>query len=630
MVGLIQDDIIETVRLRSDIVEVVSRHVQLKKKGKYFIGLCPFHNERAPSFTVTPDKQIFHCFGCNKGGNVFKFLMLMENLTFMEAVRMLARQAGVSLPDTENPVERARRQKAAQLRQVNSLANEYYRSVLKNQRAAVQARTYLAGRGFTQETLDSFQIGFAPLGRDFLLKYLASQGFPAQMAEEAGLVLKNERGGYLDRFRGRVMFPIWDVAGRIVGFGGRVINDTLPKYMNSPETALFSKGHVLYGLHLAGRFIREKGYVVIMEGYMDVITAHSNGVTNAVASLGTSLTKEQARLLVNHSRDVVIAYDADAAGVAATLRGLELLQEAGCQVRVVSMPEGKDPDDFIRRHGYQAWESLIEQALPLVEYSLRQAAGKKSLRTVAEKMAVMRQVFPGVAKVKTAIEKEECLKTISRFLSLSQEAVTAEFKSFAANPGKRWTNSDNIVNNKHNIVANAENKLSSREKAEIGLLRLVLEDPSLGGIILKELGTEPFRKESHNNILKQVLMISRMPFYQPAKIFNNLKDDEQILLSQFLTIDIPGENVAKMMNDYVDSIHRCNRQERREVLIKEISEAERLSDQASYGRLWREYIILRGISEAERTGDQDRAAKLLGEYRQYLQTNTLEYPGEGG
>ncbi|MDF9409258.1 DNA primase [Pelotomaculum isophthalicicum JI] len=627
--GLIPDDVIETVRLRSDIVEVVSRHVQLKKKGKYYTGFCPFHQERSPSFTVTPDKQIFHCFGCNAGGNVFKFLMLIENMTFIEAVKTLAQQAGISLPSDESPVEQEKRQKLAQLRHINSLANDYFRNVFKYHNTAARARLYLAERGLSQETLENFQVGFALPNWDSLLKFMNKQGYRPQAVAEAGLALKNENGRYYDRFRERVIFPIWDVTGRVIGFGGRVINDTTPKYLNSPETVLFSKGHLLYGLHLARRSIKEKGYVIIMEGYMDVVTAHRYGITNAVASLGTSLTREQGRLIINYSRNVVIAYDSDAAGVAATLRGLELLQEIGCQVRVVNIPDGKDPDDFLRRHGYQAWENLIEQALSLIEYRLRQAIGNKPVRTVSGKLEVMRQVFPSIAGIKSDIEREESLKIISRFLSSSPEAVTAEFKRFEANLGKKWTNPDNIVKTKHNIIINKENKLNSREKAEIGLLKLVLEDPSIVEIIFSELGEEPFRNTSHKNIFKQFLMILKEPYYQPAKIFNHLKDDEQTLLSQFLTHDIPGENRAQIMKDYLESIHRCNRQERRETLIKEIGDAERSGDHELYGHLWREYIILRGISEAERVGNHDRVDNLLQEYQQFLKTDTWKHPREG-
>lgn len=624
--GYIPDEEIEAVRLRTDIVDVISRHVQLKKKGKYYTGFCPFHRERSPSFTVTPEKQIFHCFGCNTGGNVFKFLMLIEGLTFVEAVKALAQQAGINLSLTESPLEREKQHKIAQVRQINHLAGEYFSNILKNHRAAAAARAYLTERGLSQEVLERFQIGFSLPDWSALLKFMERQGLSAQAVVEAGLALKNESGKYFDRFRGRIMFPIWDVAGRVIGFGGRAPHQGEPKYLNSPETALFNKGQLLYGLHLAGSSIKDRGYVVIMEGYLDVITAHRLGVTNAVASLGTSLTKEQGRLLMSHSRNVVIAYDADTAGVAATLRALELLQEIGCQVRIVHIPDGKDPDEFLRKHGYQAWESLVNQALPLIEYMLRQAAANKPVRIVAEKLEVMRQVFPYVTKANTGIEREENLKVISRFLGLSAEAVAAEFKRFDVNLRKKWVNSDNTVNTKHNTLVSKDSKLNSRGKSETGLLRLLLEEPSLTDVVVEELGAEPFERKSYNNIFHQVLIASKKPSYQPAELFSYLEDEEQTLLSYLLTLDIPGENRPQIMNGYVDSIHRCARQERREVLIKEIAEAERQGDRHLYARLWQEYVILRGIVEAERVGVHDRVAELLKEYRQFLTTDALKAP----
>lgn len=626
--GLIPDDIIETVRLRSDIVEVVSRYVRLKKKGKYYTGFCPFHQERAPSFTVTPDKQIFHCFGCHTGGNVFKFLMLKDNLTFVEAVRVLAQQAGIPLPAGESPAEQERGKKTARMRQINSLASDYYRDVLQHQGAAAGARKYLAGRGFLPEVLAKFQVGFALPGGDALIKHLEKEGFHAPELVETGLAGQNESGRYYDRFRRRIMFPIWDAMGRIVGFGGRVLDQSVPKYMNSPETALFNKGHLLYGLHLAKEAIRQKGYVVIMEGYMDVITAHRFGVNNAVASLGTSLTREQVRLLVQYTRNVVIAYDADAAGVAATMRGLDLLQEAGCQVRVVRIPDGKDPDDFFQRHGYQAWEDLIAKAYPLIEYKLQQAVGHKQTVTVSEKLAAMRQVFPGITGLSSEIERQEDLKRISRFLGLSPEAVTAEFKRFQANLAKKYTNTDNIVNIKHNILSKVK-YLSPRERAEAVLLRVILEDPSLVETVLVELGEEPFKNTIHQNIFKQFRLISKESFYKPAAIFNFLKDDEQILLSNLLTQHIPGENRIQIMRGCVEFINRCCRQERREALLMEIGKAEKSGAYDQYRHLWHEYILLRKITEAERTGNYEQIGKLLQDYRQFLESDTWEHPREG-
>jgi len=627
-VGLIPDEVIETVRLRSDIVEVVSRYVQLKKKGKYYTGSCPFHQDRKPSFTVTPDKQIFHCFGCNTGGNVFKFLMLKENLTFIEAVGLLAQKAGIALPSADSPAEREKERRRDRLRQINNLAKDYFCYIFQHHDAAEEARRYLAGRGLTREVLERFQVGYALPEWGSLLGFLSEKGYRPQEVVEAGLALKNESGRYYDRFRDRVMFPIWDATGRVTGFGGRVLGDSIPKYINTPETPLFSKGHILYGLHLARGAIREKGYVIIVEGYMDVIAAHRYGSTNTVASLGTSLTREQGRLLMNYSRNVVIAYDSDAAGVAATMRGLDLLQELGCHVRVVMIPEGKDPDDFLQRQGYRAWEDLVEQAPSLIEYKLQQAVSKKTIRTVFDKLEVMRHVFPNLIGIKSEIEVEESLKTMARLLNSTPETVSGEFKRFRAGLGKKWTNPDNIVNTKHNIL-NTKKKLSAREKAEAGLLRVVLEDPSLVEMVLEKLGEDPFNNIYYKKIFKHILKMCKQPGYQPAELFNYLEDEEQALLSHLLTTEIPGESQVQTMEDCMEAIIRCNRHERRVALLNEISEAEKSGNHELYNILWREYVILRGIAEAERVGDRDRITRLLQEYRQFVNIDTWKHPREG-
>jgi len=617
-VGAIPGEIIETVRLRSDIVEVVSRYVQLKKKGKYFTGSCPFHHDQAPSFTVTPDKQIFYCFGCSAGGDVFKFLMLKENLTFYEAVRMLAQQAGVVIPATESPARRERDKRQAELQLINSLAKDYFHQTLQHHHTAAAAREYLTGRGLTPEALDRFQVGFAPPGWDSLLGFLGKKGFRPGDVTEAGLAVRSDSGKYYDRFRNRVIFPIWDATGRVTGFGGRVLDNAVPKYLNTPETPFFSKGRTLYGLHLARPAIREKGFIVVVEGYMDVVTAHLHGATNAVASLGTALTAEQGRLLMNYSRDVVIAYDADAAGVAAAIRGLDLLQELGCQVRVASVPDGKDPDDFFRRHGYQAWERLIDEAPSLIEYKLRQAVAGGPVGTVAAKLEVLRRVFPNLI-LKDGVEKEEGLKAVARTLNLSWETVAGEFKRFKASQGKKWSNPDNIVKIKHNISSKDEGR-DARGKAEAGLLRLILEEPSLGKTVLAE---APFKNQCYQRIFRHCMKTAERPVYRPAEIFSYLDDEDQTMLSLLLTQEIPGENPVQIMKGYLECISRSNRRERREILLREIGEAEKAGDHLLYGELWSEYIILRGIDQAEKVGDQSRIEKLLQEYRQFLQSSEL-------
>ena len=616
--GFISDEIIEAVRLRSDIVEVISRHVQLKRKGRYYTGLCPFHQERTPSFTVMPDKQIFYCFGCNNGGDVFKFLMLKDNLTFLEAVRLLARQAGVSIPETRSPAELAKQQKTKLLKQVNGLARDFFCSVLREHNVAAPAREYLAGRGIDAAIVERFQIGYAPPGWDHLLDFMKSHKIKPQLVAEAGLAQMKESGKCYDRFRGRVIFPIWDITGQVIAFGGRVLDEMLPKYLNSPETDVFIKGRNLYGLHLAGKAARDKGSLVIMEGYMDVVTAHSMGITNAVASLGTNLTREQGYLLLNHSKDIVLAYDADEAGMKAALRSLEMLQEIGCHARIVRIPEGKDPDDFLRSRGAEAWEGLIEGASSVIEYVLQRSTEKKPAVTITDKLNVTQGAFPYIARMKTEVEREESLKTVSRALSLSPEAVRAEFVKYTGTTRRNQFGANSI--DKRSVAVKpitGGSRGNSREKAEEGLIRLIIEDPSYGEILIKELGNTPFRNEAFNKIFSQILAVAEQPDYKPAKLMTNLEENEQVILSRMLASDVSLEKPEQWVSDYINVIKREDRRERRETILQEIGAAEKLGDQALYGNLWREFVLLRGIAEAERTGDPVQAENLLDEYRRH-------------
>ena len=624
--GFIPDETIETVRQRSDIVNVISRYVQLKKKGKNYTGSCPFHDDRTPSFTVTPEKQIFHCFGCNVGGDVFKFLMLKDNLSFFEALKALAEQAGILLPAYDNPAAHERDNKRESLRQVNNLAKDFFLKNLQHHEAAA-ARQYLQGRGLPPEVLERFQMGFALPGWTSLVDYLGKKGCRVQEIIETGLAVKADTGRVYDRFRNRVIFPIWDATGRVVGFGGRVLDDTLPKYLNSPETPFFSKGRTLYGLHQARQAIKEKGYVIVVEGYMDVITAHLHGITNTVASLGTALTVEHGRMLMNYSRNVVFAYDADAAGIAATIRGLDILQELGCEVSVVSIPDGKDPDDYLRKYGVQPWEDLISRASSLIEYKLQHAVRTGNVKTVADKLEVMRQVFPSLVS-KGGVEREEGLKKIARTLYLSWETVAGELKKYEEKLNSKWKTPDKTAKNTYTIIRKEEN-IDARGKSEAVLLRLVLEDPSLGKAIMAEIGENPFKNDNYQRIFKNCLELYKKEGYRPEGLFNILDNNDQNLLSQLLTQDLPGEDLVQMMNMYITSVIRSIRQERREEILAEIRDLEKSGNHLLYNKLLRELLILKGIEEAEKAGDKDRVECFLNEYKKYLSPDIEKHLGEG-
>ena len=354
------DDIIEEVRSKNDIVDVVSQYVRLTKKGNSYFGLCPFHNEKTPSFSVTPGKQMYYCFGCGAGGNVFNFIMEYENYTFGEALKHLADRAGVELPKIEYSREvRQKAQEKAELLEINKQAAQYFYYQLRTEKGQT-GLDYLKNRGLSEENMRKFGLGYSDRAGGGLYRYLKAKGYPDDRLRESGLFNVDERHGMYDKFWNRVIFPIMDVNNRVIGFGGRVMGDAKPKYLNSPETKIFDKSRNLYGLNIA-RTTRKK-YLILCEGYMDVISMHQAGFTNAVASLGTALTSGHASLLKRYTQEVLLLYDSDEAGIRAALRGIPILREAGVNSRVVSLKPYKDPDEFIRNMGPEAFEQRLEEA----------------------------------------------------------------------------------------------------------------------------------------------------------------------------------------------------------------------------------------------------------------------------
>ena len=354
------DDIIEEVRMKNDIVDVISQYVKLTRRGSTYFGLCPFHNEKTPSFSVTPSKQMYYCFGCGAGGNVYNFVMEYENYSFGEALSHLADRAGVELPKIEYSREaREKAEQRAALLEINKLAAQYFYYQLRRE-SGKTAYGYLLGRGLSEETIRKFGLGYSDKYSDDLYKYLKGKGYSDELLRESGLFNVDERRGMYDKFWNRVIFPIMDVNNRVIGFGGRVMGEGKPKYLNSPETKIFDKSRNLYGLNVA-RTTR-KNYLILCEGYMDVIAMHQAGFTNAVASLGTALTSGHASLVKRYTKEVLLLYDSDGAGIRAALRAIPILREAGVTSRVVSLKPWKDPDEFIKNEGAEAFEERLNQA----------------------------------------------------------------------------------------------------------------------------------------------------------------------------------------------------------------------------------------------------------------------------
>ena len=389
--ALIPAEFIEEINSRLDIVELISSYVILKKQGRNYVGLCPFHSENTPSFIVSPDKGIYHCFGCHVGGNAIGFLMAIENLTFPEAVEKLADRLGLQMPRQEiSPAENARIKARKDYFQIHKLAVNFYQEYLWS-KAGEEARQYLAARGLTPEIVKKFSLGYAPDKWDSLLNFLQAKGYSQKQLLAAGLItLKDGLSATksYDRFRNRVMFPIWDFKGQVVAFGGRIMSTekNQAKYLNSPETEFFHKSQHLYGLYQAGNDIRQRDEVVIMEGYMDVIAAHQFGITNAVAALGTAFNSEHAKLLQRYSHNVLLAFDGDAAGVNAANKSMDVLHSLGFGLRVLHFPDGQDPDEFIRAKGIAGWEQYVNSnARDFWDYKLQQSLLKHDVTSVSGK-----------------------------------------------------------------------------------------------------------------------------------------------------------------------------------------------------------------------------------------------------
>ncbi len=433
------DELVEEVRLRNDVVDVVSGYVKLERKGRRYFGLCPFHNEKSPSFSVEPGKQFFYCFGCNKGGSVIQFIMNIEHLDFVEALKYLAERAGIALPEPEDSGEREKARRRKEILDLNKDAARFFYSVLAG-KSGLAAQGYLKKRGLTEKTIRQFGLGLSPNSWSELSNQLMAKGASKELLLSSGLSLKSKSGDLIDRFRDRIMFPIFDIRGNIIGFGGRVMDGSQPKYMNSPDTPVYYKSRELYGLNYARMSASKK--LLIVEGYMDVISLHQAGIDYAVASLGTALTQMQAWILKKYCDEVIIAYDADSAGQAATMRGLDILEEAGCRVRVLLIPEGKDPDEYVRNNGPEKFKNLVDRAISLLDYKIRVQNNMHNLDTVDDKLMLLNNVADILAAHDNSIERELYLKTYAEQYGISSESLQNEvLKRMKKNkPGQGRTN----------------------------------------------------------------------------------------------------------------------------------------------------------------------------------------------
>jgi len=492
------EETIEEVRNANDIVQVVSEYVKLEKKGRNFFGLCPFHSEKTPSFSVAPGKQIYYCFGCGKGGNVVHFIMEIEKVEFVDAIRQLAERARISLSEG-NDVEEIKKEKRRKgIIKLNTEAAKYFFANL--QKAPNKGMDFVKKRGLSPQIIKRFGLGYSSDEWDALYKYLIAKGFAEDDIQESGMILTNKKGGYYDRFRGRFIFPIFDVAGKVIAFGGRVLDDSMPKYMNSPEHLGFSKSRNLYGLNFAKKSGGKQ--LIIVEGYMDVISLHQFGITNVVASLGTALTEGQGRLLKRYCEEVVIAYDADTAGQAATMRGMDILDNIGCPLKILRVPAGKDPDEYIRAQGVESFSKLIKHADSLVDYKISSLRMQIKTESVESKIMFLNKVADILSKVGNLVEREMYVKKICEEYRITNEALNTEiFKR--TKPKGTYRKRKDISEEKFEKELKNDNddKLIKTEKL---LLAFLCVDNSTYKIVERRIKCEDFTDDINKNAAKYV------------------------------------------------------------------------------------------------------------------------------
>jgi len=500
--GKISSEKIEEVRLASDIVDIISGYLSLQKKGKNYFGLCPFHKEKTPSFSVNSEQQIFHCFGCGVGGNVFTYIMRIEGLTFPESVRLLAKSAGIIIPEEDQDFEQYREKEA--LFYVNNLAAEFYLDYLLNSSGAQKARDYLKKRGITHTNFKVFNIGFAPDGWDNFLKFAVKNTVKPEILEHAGLVIKKKEGGYYDRFRGRITFAIHNISGQVVGFGARrLINDNSPKYINSPETEIYQKRFILYGLFHARDSIRQENKVIVVEGYTDYTSLYQAGIQNVVATSGTSLTEEHARLLRRYTANAIILYDNDSAGAAAALRGAEILLENGMDINICTLPQGQDPDEFTRKNGETGIKELLSGSIPFLEFKLNKLNISKKIGSAAQQAEATRELLAIFAKINDPLKRSYMVNNLAEKLHIQESILWEEIKKFE----RQMKRGKPITEESKNEIYNSHYFKTKKGAAELGLLTSIFVNPELIPKIIQNLDVKlvshPEIKEFFQNIKQE-------------------------------------------------------------------------------------------------------------------------------
>ena len=562
------DELIDEIRNKNDIVDVISQYVTLKRSGRNFFGLCPFHNEKSPSFSVSPDKQIFHCFGCGVGGNVFHFVQKIENINFIEALEQLANQAGVDLPSLDNDVDNKLFELKSKVYKINEIAAKFYHERLYKPESK-EAQEYIKKRKLDNKTLKSFLIGYSGNFNELYLE-LKKHDFSDEEILASSLVNKNENRKFIDRFRRRLMFPIQDTRDRFIAFGGRVLDDSKPKYINSPENIVYHKGRHLFGLNVAKREQIKK--LIIVEGYMDAISLHQRGITNVVASLGTAMTEQQGRLLRKSSEQIIIGYDADGAGQAATLRGLEILQNLGCDIRILQIYGAKDPDEFVTKYGPERFQKCVENSISLVEYKIKMLKQNLNLEVVNDKIKFLNEIAKILSKVTNNMEREVYVDKISLDYHISKEAIYSEINKLLYSKQDNQNEKKPQIVQKAVVIKQQDEKIDEAvRRRESLLIYLLIQYPKESFEKIKdEITVDILKIERNKNILSKLYEELEKGNSNIDNAINWFSDEETInYLTGIMAYDFEITELNKCIEDILN-IYRKEKmiQERNEIIEK--------------------------------------------------------------
>ncbi len=562
------EELIEEIRSSNDIVDVISKYITIKRSGRNFFGLCPFHKEKSPSFAVSPDKQIFHCFGCGAGGNVIHFISKIEGLDFKDTLELLANRVNIELPTLDNLEDDKTARLKSKVYEINKIAAEFYHENLYKP-ASKTAQEYIKKRKLDNRTLKAFLIGYAGNFNELYL-LLKQKGYTEEEMLASSLVKRTENGGYMDSFRKRLMFPIQDVRERVIAFGGRVLDDSKPKYINSPENIVYSKGRNLFGLNVAKKHDTRK--IIIVEGYMDAISLYQRGITNVVASLGTAMTEAQGRLLRRYSEQVILGYDADGAGQAAILRGMEILQNLGCDIRVLQIEGAKDPDEYVLKYGPERFQKCVDNAISLVEFKVKVLLKELNIENTNDKIKFLNEIAKILAKVTNQMEREIYVDKIAKEYKISKEAIYAEVNKLMCkdNQGSKKLEKRVVTmvpkEEKENSVSDAVLK---RENLVIYLL---INEYSKCYEKIKNLITLNYIQDDRNNqIMKKMYDAFEKVNRNTSQLLDWFQDEKVIShITEIMAGDFEITDVNKAIDDLISIYEKEKLINRRNEILKKL------------------------------------------------------------